>query len=188
VNLRYGGTYWDQETQLLLNGARYYDPKTGRFITADPMSVAEHVQQWQANLGTPGQPPLELNPYARVVNNPLRWIDPDGQNTIAIGGGIGAAIGGPPGAVIGAGIGAAIGVGSYLIYQQCKDKECPPCTPPVGTIGYRMDVVPPSKPHHPLPGTHVHLYKMNQNPNNCQCFWQPIGVTAPPPPPGAVPL
>lgn len=70
----------------------------------------------------------------------------------------------------------------------CQKKNCPPCNPPVGTIGYRLDVVPPSKPHYPLPGTHVHLYEMNQNPNNCQCFWKPIGVTAPPPPPGAVPL
>ena len=64
----------------------------------------------------------------------------------------------------------------------------PPCIPPVGTIGYRLDEVPPSRPHQPINGDHVHLYKMNQNPTNGQCFWQPIGVQAPPPPLGAVPM
>jgi RHS repeat-associated protein len=62
------------------------------------------------------------------------------------------------------------------------------CSPPVGTIGYRYDAVPPSRPHQPYPGDHVHLYVMQQNPNNGQCFWSPAGVTAPPPPPGAVPI
>ena len=42
------------------------------------MSVAEHVQRWRTRMGVPGQPPLEINPYVRVVNNPLRWIDPTG--------------------------------------------------------------------------------------------------------------
>ena len=69
----------------------------------------------------------------------------------------------------------------------CK-KSCPPCNPPIVTIWYRIDYVPPSKPHYPFHGTHVHLYKMNQNPNNCQCFWQPIGVTDPPLPPESVPM
>jgi RHS repeat-associated protein len=64
----------------------------------------------------------------------------------------------------------------------------PPCVPPVGTIGYRMDIVPPSRPHSPHPGSHVHLYQMNQNPANGQCFWVSTGVTGPPPPPGAVPI
>ena len=62
------------------------------------------------------------------------------------------------------------------------------CVPPVGTIGYRLDKVPPSRPHHPHTGDHVHLYVMQQNPNNGQCFWQPIGTSDPPPPPGAVPI
>lgn len=77
VNLGPEGTYRDRETGLLYNGARYVD-KHGRFITADPISVAAHVQRWQANLGALGQPPLELNPFVRVANNPLRWTDPTG--------------------------------------------------------------------------------------------------------------
>jgi RHS repeat-associated protein len=74
-NLRDAGQYFDSETGLHYWGARYYDPKTGRGISADGMSVAEHVARWREKLGAPNQPPLELNPYAYVVNNPLRWID-----------------------------------------------------------------------------------------------------------------
>ncbi len=72
------GMYADQETGLYYWYSRYYDPKTGRGISADRMSVAEHVQEWRTNMGKLNQPPLELNPYAYVANNPLRWTDPLG--------------------------------------------------------------------------------------------------------------
>ncbi len=71
---------------------------------------------------------------------------------------------------------------------------CPPCkladgtVVPVGTISYRLDLVPPSRPHAPFTGDHVHLYKVNQIPKNCNCFWQPINVVNPPPPAGAIPI
>jgi hypothetical protein len=38
--------------------------------------------------------------------------------------------------------------------------KCKPCIPPVGTVGYRLDSVPPKKPHHPFPGNHVHVFEM----------------------------
>jgi len=55
-------------------------------------------------------------------------------------------------------------------------QECLPCEPPVGTIGYRTDIVPPSKPHYPHTGTHTHLYVVNQSPivRGCKCFWHPV--------------
>ncbi len=55
----------------------------------------------------------------------------------------------------------------------CQDCDCPPCIPPAGTVGFRIDWVPPSAPHHPCTGSHVHFYIHNQNPNNCMCFWKP---------------
>jgi RHS repeat-associated protein len=37
VNLRFPGQYFDSETELHYNYFRYYDPGTGRYITADPI-------------------------------------------------------------------------------------------------------------------------------------------------------
>ena len=50
-------------------------------------------------------------------------------------------------------------------------KPCPPC-PPCPPIPPRTDIVPPSRPHWPCPGTHTHVYDnvSNQNPKTCQCF------------------
>ena len=68
--------YADSETGLYYNWNNYYDPRIGRWITANKMSVAEHVQRWKAGTGL-----LELNPYVPVLNNPLRWTDPTGLGT-----------------------------------------------------------------------------------------------------------
>jgi RHS repeat-associated protein len=61
VNLRYAGQYYDAETGLHYNWHRYYDPKTGRYITSDP-------------IGLDGG----LNTFTYVRNNPLRWTDSTG--------------------------------------------------------------------------------------------------------------
>jgi len=84
----------------------------------------------------------------------------------------------------------------YLIYQlvkePCDKGNCAPCVPPVGTIAYREDTDPTSRTHAGIPPPHYQLYEMNQNPNNCQCFWQKIkgkdGVGPSPPPAGTVPI
>ncbi len=61
INLRYPGQYYDQETGFFYNGARYYDPRTGRYITSDPMGL----------LGG-------INMYAYGFDNPLLYVDPSG--------------------------------------------------------------------------------------------------------------
>lgn len=45
--------------------------------------------------------------------------------------------------------------------------KCPPCPPPPLP---RIDRVPPSRPHWPCPGDHMHVFEMNQNPTTCACF------------------
>jgi hypothetical protein len=74
---------------------------------------------------------------------------------------------------------------------------CPPCNPPVGTMMWEIHRVPPSAPHHPCEGDHVHWFRMQQNPYNCQCFKQrnarpvqciDVPGSTPDFPPGTVPL
>lgn len=78
---------------------------------------------------------------------------------------------------------------------QCR-KPCPPCRTvsgrvvPVGTIAYRpLETPPPGTAQHGVTGPHHNLYKANQNPNNCQCFWQPQGAVSPADlPAGSIPI
>jgi len=83
--------------------------------------------------------------------------------------------------------------------EKCKEKEkkpCPPCNPPVGTVGYEIHRVPHSRLHWPCPGDHVHWFERHQNSYNCQCFWKRDFILPtcleqgdyPELPPGAFPL
>jgi RHS repeat-associated protein len=54
-------------TGLYYYGARYYDSEIGRFVTRDP------------ELGRIGNPQT-LNRYTYCINNPLKYIDPDGHD------------------------------------------------------------------------------------------------------------
>lgn len=66
--LRYRGYYYDTETSLYYLQARYYDPDTGRFISADALLVAgnDYIQG--------------MNRYAYCYNNPVMYSDPSGYS------------------------------------------------------------------------------------------------------------
>lgn len=66
IHYKYTGQERDNETALYFYNARYYDSRTGRFISAD------RVVQSKRN-------PQFLNRYSYVMNNPMRLIDPSGQ-------------------------------------------------------------------------------------------------------------
>jgi RHS repeat-associated protein len=60
-NLRFGGQYYDQETMLHYNWQRYYDLKTGRYLTTDPIELAGGI-----------------NLFVYSENNPINAVDPFG--------------------------------------------------------------------------------------------------------------
>ena len=59
----------DDETGLYYYGARYYDPVIGRFTSIDP---------WEGDLTDP----QSLNKYTYARNNPIKYVDPDGQEFV----------------------------------------------------------------------------------------------------------
>jgi RHS repeat-associated protein len=60
-DLRFAGQYYDQETGLHYNYHRYYDPKLGRYLRADPIG-----------------PDDGINLYAYAPNSPINYIDQSG--------------------------------------------------------------------------------------------------------------
>jgi len=64
-NLRFPGQYFDEETGLNYNGARYYDSSIGRFPKADPTGLRGGI-----------------NPYAYGSNNPLSRSDASGLQDV----------------------------------------------------------------------------------------------------------
>jgi RHS repeat-associated protein len=63
------GHEFDVDTQLTYMGARYYNPQTGQFLSADPNFYTE------LNLSDP----QSFNSYAYARNNPIMYTDPDGR-------------------------------------------------------------------------------------------------------------
>ena len=63
---QYTGKLLDEATGLYYEGARYYDPATGRFITEDSYN------------GTKTDP-ISQNKYIYGGDNPMRYVDPTGH-------------------------------------------------------------------------------------------------------------
>ena len=66
-NLRFPGQYYDEESGLHYNWNRYYDPETGRYVSADPIGLGGG-----------------MNLYVYVENDPVNWIDPEGLVGVGI--------------------------------------------------------------------------------------------------------
>jgi RHS repeat-associated protein len=74
---KFTGKEWDDEFGVNLNyfGARYYDPLIGRWMVRDPLH----------NTITPkdviDSKDLLVSPYVYALNNPVLFIDPNGEET-----------------------------------------------------------------------------------------------------------
>ena len=66
--IRYRGYYYDKETGLYYLNARYYDPKLGRFISPDTLSILDDTMG-EIN---------GLNLYMYCKDNPVMYADPSG--------------------------------------------------------------------------------------------------------------
>jgi RHS repeat-associated protein len=64
-NFRFPGQYYDEESGLHYNWYRYYDPRTGRYMTPDPIGIKRG----------------ENHLYVYVQNNPTNFIDPLGLDS-----------------------------------------------------------------------------------------------------------
>jgi RHS repeat-associated protein len=86
---RFTGKELDAETGLYYYGARYLDPKTSRWLSADPAMgdyipgapVSDEARMRNGNL--PGMGGIfnlvNLHVYHYAGNNPVKYVDPDGR-------------------------------------------------------------------------------------------------------------
>jgi len=86
VKKKFTGKELDDSTGLYDYAARMYDAKLGRFITADPIEFSDTGIKLAGgtNLEAFLINPQNLNRYSYCLNNPIRFIDPDGLLTILI--------------------------------------------------------------------------------------------------------
>jgi RHS repeat-associated protein len=86
---RFTGKELDRETNLYYYGARYLDPKTSRWMSADP-AMGEYIpgtplndEAVQRNRNLPGgggiYNPVNLHVFHYAGNNPVKYTDPDGR-------------------------------------------------------------------------------------------------------------
>jgi hypothetical protein len=139
--------------------------------------------------------------YGYARGNPGRWVDQRGEDS-SRSGGMSYPVPVWPGEQYPGQLGQSmldlsrrynpIDILLQQIVEWCK--SCGPCKTvtgkivPLGTVAFRP-LDNPARPQHGISGAHHNIFEANQNPNNCQCFWKPLGAVRPEQlPPGAIPI
>ncbi len=90
IGYRFTSKELDTETGLYYFGARYLDPQISRWISPDPAfedylpvpPVDDEARRYNSQL--PGQGgvlnPVNINVYCYGANNPVKYVDPDGES------------------------------------------------------------------------------------------------------------
>lgn len=91
------GHVHDADTGLVYMQQRYYDPQIGRFLSVDPVPVRDRADNF--------------NRYWYANNNPYRYQDPDGRNTVA-------------GALLGTGL--MLVTGAIILYDEIVNDAAEP--------------------------------------------------------------
>jgi RHS repeat-associated protein len=163
---RFTGKERDAATGLDYFGARYYASMQGRFTSPDEFTGGLVDPQTGRQVQRPGplpyadiRYPQSLNKYAYVMNNPLRWTDPDGHclelfSCTAEGATIGSFVG-PAGTAAGAVVGALVGatilyfateaVVDAVMTHQAEDLQAKQSQPP-GSRGGENTSAKPAEP------------------------------------------
>ena len=173
---RFSSEYHDDMLGLVYYNYRHYNPGDGRWTNRD----AE-----EENGG--------VNLYAFCGNTVLMYVDERGENPLTLIP-IAVEVAKVAAMLVAAAIAAKLAASivakaTTQLPQNCGTKKCLPCDPPLGKIGYRTDPCPPGRPHSGFPGTHTHIYVVNQSPveRGCKCFWHPVTtIDGDTPPPGSV--
>ena len=94
----FNGKELDTETGLYYYGARYYDPRVSLWLNVDPMMLRDEAMDDEDSSNGGVFNPMNNAVYAFSYQNPVKYVDPDGEcpNCITAAGGIlvGAIIGG----------------------------------------------------------------------------------------------
>ena len=94
----FNGKELDTETGLYYYGARYYDPRVSLWLNVDPMMLRDEAMDDEDSSNGGVFNPMNNAVYAFSYQNPVKYVDPDGEcpNCITAAGGalVGAIIGG----------------------------------------------------------------------------------------------
>lgn len=80
---QYTGHYYDADTALTYMGARYYNGGNGRFVSQDPAFLnigrVDFEEKYNRTLTEHLQNPQALNSYSYALNNPIQYVDSNGE-------------------------------------------------------------------------------------------------------------